>query len=112
TSGRLGVRITVAPLIPGNNQLTLVLTQHGQPRDGARISLQITMPGMSMRPLHADARARGSGTYLAMAPRRMFGGWRLTARVALPRQAPVSFVFALHMTIPAAVLKALASSGK
>jgi hypothetical protein len=28
----LGLKVAIAPLIPGTNQLTLTLTQHGQPR--------------------------------------------------------------------------------
>jgi hypothetical protein len=108
TAGTLGLKMTVSPLIPGTNHLALALTQHGQPLDGAQISLQIAMPGMLMRPIHAEARAGGHGTYQVAAPISMFGGWRLDVRVTAPHQTPVSHVFMLNMDIPASVLKALA----
>src|SRR5689334_23937677 len=104
--------MTVAPLIPGTNQLTLTLTQYGQPRDGAHVSLQITMPGMLMRPINVEARAGGHGVYQVAAPLSMLGGWRLAIQVAAPHHAPVSHVFALNMDIPASVLKALAVAGQ
>ncbi len=112
TAGTLGLKMTVAPLIPGTNQLTLTLTQHGQALDGAHVSVQITMPGMLMRPITVEARAGGHGVYQVTAPLRMFGGWRLAVRVAAPHHAPVSHSFALNMDIPASVLKALAASGQ
>jgi hypothetical protein len=111
-AGTLGLKMTAAPLIPGTNHLALTLTQHGRPLDGAHISLQISMPGMPMRPTHAEARATGHGIYQVAAPLSMFGGWRLAVQVAAPHQAPVSHVFALNMDIPASVLKALAVSGQ
>jgi hypothetical protein len=109
TAGTVNLKMMVAPLIPGTNHLVLTLTQHGRPLDGAHISLQITMPGMLMRPIHVEARAGGHGLYQAAAPLSMFGGWRLAVQVTAPHQAPVSHVFALNMDIPASVLKALAA---
>jgi hypothetical protein len=108
-AGRLRLSLTVSPVIPGTNQLTLTVTDNGRPVPDARVHLMATMLGMRMTPLSYSARetAAHTGRYTATASLSMFGSWMLAVRVDSSGGAPVTSIFRVDISLPPALLQAV-----
>lgn len=81
TVGKTNVAIALTPYPPvsfqtGNFEITLT-DEKGQAINDAKISLDLTMPGMWMPPSKPNAASIGDGKYKASAPWTMRGLWRI-----------------------------------
>ena len=81
TVGKMNVTMALTPYPPvsfqtGNFDITLT-DEKGQAITDAKISLDLTMPGMWMPPSKPNAQALGEGKYKASAPWTMRGLWRI-----------------------------------
>lgn len=81
TVGKMNVAIALTPYPPvsfqtGNFEITLT-DEKGQAINDAKVSLDLTMPGMWMPPSKPNASTLGDGKYKASAPWTMRGLWRI-----------------------------------
>src|SRR4029077_1364843 len=56
--GSLPLSGTIYPTLPGTNTITLQAAPGTRTRDGEQMRLVLTMPGMTMTPVHATLTAR------------------------------------------------------
>jgi hypothetical protein len=75
-AGGVPVDGTLRPSLPGLNIISLrILLPGRQVARGGRVSLVLSMPGMSMMPVHTTLTASGQG-YRGRAILPMFGSYR------------------------------------
>jgi hypothetical protein len=105
--------LTIGPLIPGVNHLTITVTDEGRTVPGAQVRLVATMPGMSMVPRSYSAREvrANTGRYTGSADLPMFGGWQLAVHVDGRGELPVVHTFHVDISFPLAFLSAVATHG-
>jgi nitrogen fixation protein FixH len=90
------LRITPNPPVP-MDQAVLKLTlrdSDDRPLSGAQVSLDLTMPGMTMPLNRPEVKEKGNGVYEAQALFTMAGKWRIEAQVT---QAGTSWTFTFDL---------------
>ena len=97
-SGTLSGVLEIEPYPPVPMQdttLTLSLSGAGQPLQGAKVELTLTMPGCTMAPSFVEAVEISAGEYQVQTVLTMAGAWQVDAKVSIQEQSEdLTFFFA------------------
>lgn len=91
----LKITATMAsPAISGDNVLDIIVTNAaGKPLTAAKVTAQVAMTSMDMGTTSPLVKETGKGHYTTTVAFSMAGPWRVTVKVAAPKQKPQTKAF-------------------